>query len=204
MTVRFLQKSVIIPLMDSQTKPKKIKIFIGLPVTDDVANDLCQRAQENNQKIVKKYRWVKERNAHITLFFLGYIEKDLLASVLKMTKKSADVIRPFTFKINEIVQFPNPYSQIIAASIKLGEMLEDLYNILKENIVSLGFKSEYSSYRPHITLARARGKGAPHIHPILVNDVELSANEIIVYESHQGDDGSNYIPIERYPLLTKD
>jgi RNA 2',3'-cyclic 3'-phosphodiesterase len=80
---------------------------------------------------------------------------------------------------------------------------------LQENVVSAtshcGFKAEDRPYRPHITLARNRGRedGVRGLKPRVGASPEFAgfvAHEFLLYESFLSSQGSRYEVRARFPL----
>lgn len=103
--------------------------------------------------------WVPPERLHFTLKFLGECDEgaaDLLARGMHVV---AARHAEFTIDLNEIGAFPNfRRPRVVWAGISSNARLELLQHDVEAYCAELGYEIEGRPFRPHVTLARVRGK----------------------------------------------
>ncbi|MFH1519887.1 MAG: RNA 2',3'-cyclic phosphodiesterase [Candidatus Omnitrophota bacterium] len=128
-----------------------------------IAVDLPGYLKDKITRLVKDFaecgltfRWVKTKNLHLSLKFLGDIETSQIDEIKQVITKIAGSFKTFTIGFDNFGFFPNqrkPRIFFIDAS-KRG-LLEDIARKLEEELEILGFKKE-GRFKSHITLARIK------------------------------------------------
>lgn len=100
-------------------------------------------------------RWVHQDDYHITLAFLGSVEKQKLNIVVDSMGDAIKNVNAFSLQIEGINIFGNKKSpRIFWAALKYEERLHQLQAIVAKQCIEAGFSLEERSFNPHITLAR--------------------------------------------------
>lgn len=148
-------------------------------------------------------RWQEDPQLHLTLRFIGEVERPLAEDV-------AIALRNVRFPAIEVAldgvgQFdtrgrPNA----LWAGVRPHDALTQLHQKVDQALVRAGLPPERRAYLPHITLARLNA-GAGTTDRFLADHAGLSSpiftlDHILLYESHLGREGASYEPIERYAL----
>jgi len=154
-------------------------------------------------------RWTKDKNLHITLVFIGYVDDEQMLDICQLTRQVARKSPCFEIILSQI-RFgpPNRPARMIWAIGEKNSVLSQLKNNLEEKLFNSG-NSGYDqkqaySYRPHITLARIRQdqwRGLPEI-PKIDKDISLTfpVDSIEVMQSHLSRSGADYAVLESVEL----
>ena len=105
-------------------------------------------------------RWIDPANLHITMKFFGEVSNEQVESIEAAMSQVASQTTVFSIILGGFGAFPSIRSPSliwlgIGASPKLRCLKQDLERALAE----CGFESEMRRFHPHITLARAKGRG---------------------------------------------
>ena len=130
----------------------KRKIFISINLPDRTKKRLV-RATEMWQDFPVK--WVKEKNLHITLFFLGFVDDDSTLDMCQKVTKLAQTADIFDVEFEAIKFGPTQeYPRMIWVAGKVSENLRDLVEKIEKELGI--FSSSKKEFRPHITLGKIR------------------------------------------------
>jgi RNA 2',3'-cyclic 3'-phosphodiesterase len=148
-------------------------------------------------------RWQDDAQLHITLRFIGEVERpqaeDVALALSALRFPALDVA------LAGVGQFdtrgrPNA----LWAGLRPHEALAQLHRKIDQALVRIGLAPEGRAYLPHITLARLNA-GAGTTDRFLAEHAGLSSplftiSQFLLYESHLGHGGARYEAVARYPL----
>ncbi len=103
-------------------------------------------------------KWVDPQSFHITLKFLGGVEKERLADVWQSVEAALDGTAAFTMRFRGVGAFPNPgrprviWAGIVEGAAELREMAARVEAACETH----GFERERRPFRAHVTLGRVR------------------------------------------------
>ena len=150
-------------------------------------------------------RWSAEESWHVTLQFLGAADDAQAACVMEqLGTVRADVV---PVRIAGLDFFER--AGVFHARVELTAELLALQQKVTAATRGCGFVAEARAYSPHITLARAKGRGnAKALGPLKAAverarvrfAAEFVADEFRLYESVPGPEGSRYEVRARYGL----
>ena len=103
-------------------------------------------------------RWVRPKSMHLTLRFLGEIEKDRVHSIQEVLDEVAVRFSSFALEITGFGCFPNikrPRIVWVGFEPAGGDLLR-LQSDLANRLAKIGFEAERRDYHPHLTLGRVR------------------------------------------------
>lgn len=178
------------------------RIFIAINFPENIQKELFDYQLKWPELPVK---WVKSRNLHITLEFLGSLSGEELLEICQITKEVASRQEPFNINLTKICYGPpkKPPRMIWAEGNKSKEL-----SLLKDDLTKalmgsqLNFSSESRAFSPHVTLGRIKVWQWRAIDPedrLEVNeDVSLGfkVNSIEVMESVLKRGGAEYMVLE--------
>ena len=126
------------------------------------ALELSEEARQTVQETAKEWRelgvfakWYDLVDYHITLKFLGDVDKAEQIHLQEAAEPIAAVTPPFLITPQPLGAFPNmDHPSVLWAGVAINPELDILRMRLDRATSGLGFRADHRSYRPHITLAR--------------------------------------------------
>jgi 2'-5' RNA ligase len=176
-----------------------MKVFVGVDLSVEARAALV--ASLSGVEIPGKPALPK--NWHITLRYIGAMD-DLSLDRLLAGLDEADLGERFTLRASGLGAFPKA-ARATVLWVGLGrgsDRLEVLSETVQDVVDGIGLGREDRPFVGHVTLARIR---PPVDVRRLVSSVEVApvvipVDEITVFESIQVAGGTEYRPIERFPL----
>ena len=104
-------------------------------------------------------KWVGEENLHVTLKFLGQVDRHAVAGILKGLEAATRESSPFRMECRGLVFFPKPVKpRVVAAGVDEdgARALAELASRVEDSLVPLGYKKDERGFRGHVTLGRVR------------------------------------------------
>ena len=121
-----------------------MRLFIAIPISEDIRSKISELQKELKSKVSgEKIRWINPQSIHLTLKFLGEVDKEKVEQILKLMGESVENISQFKVKIANGGVFPNnrrPRVLWIGCDDPYGYMSEIKKN-LDEKLKVLGFIS---------------------------------------------------------------
>lgn len=178
------------------------KVFIGVNIPAKVAQRLTTKVMPWQHLPL---RWVKERNYHITLDFLGHIDDDAVVEVCERVRAVCETIAPFDVLLETIRLVPQPglQAKMLWFSGEPGDELLALRQAIGEALDIPSGKNK--SFSPHILLGRIREKQwhALDMQPVLEEKfgVLIPIETVTVFESvFESGQGLSYQTLGAYDL----
>ena len=134
-----------------------LRLFVAIPIPDPVARflqDIRRRLETPELKI----RWVPVQNIHLTLQFLGDVEKAALEAVADQMDLVAGAAAPFSIQAKGVGGFPNR-RRLRVLWVGLdgdAQLLTVVQGLLASRLEEIGFARERRRFHPHLTIGRAR------------------------------------------------
>jgi RNA 2',3'-cyclic 3'-phosphodiesterase len=204
----------------------KHRTFIAVPASPEIRR-AALRLIETLRPAAGEVKWIAPENLHWTLQFLGDVDELHIPEVCTAVSKAADEIEPFALAARGAGAFPapdRPRTLWLGAGDGAREMVA-LQKAIQRRLAKRGYRGEQRRYVPHLTVGRAGRNSSPKSHavrgspdPALADDrrspslsTELAklsdyeagttfVDEVTVYASRLGRDGSTYEPLGRLPL----
>ncbi|WP_106496857.1 RNA 2',3'-cyclic phosphodiesterase [Lentibacillus sp. Marseille-P4043] len=127
--------------------------FIGIPITSQLENTFSSWQQDLRSQLPYK-QWPNKHDLHITLTFLGSVERVTIQSIQKALR-NIESLPQFVLEVGDIGTFGNPKGpRILWAGVRKNKSLTLLHEKVESSMEEFGFKPEQRAYRPHITLAK--------------------------------------------------
>lgn len=147
-------------------------------------------------------RWVRTDALHVTLRFLGDVERAQLGPLVAAVAGQAAAIAPFELALGALAAFPSPRSpRVVALEVEPHEELERAAAAVERGVVAAGFAPEERPFRGHLTLGRTRGRRPPRLDDVAVpGHAPMPVREVVLFSSDLLPDGARYTPLERVPL----
>ncbi len=138
---------------------EKLRAFIAISLPESVLQAIGS-AQETLKRSDLKIRWVRKEGIHLTLKFLGDIERSDLEKIFGAMERTARAFSPFWVRGEGVGVFPNFKRPRVAWVGVSGdvEVLLALQRDLESQLSGLGFPKEKRPFGGHLTLGRVKGR----------------------------------------------
>ncbi len=141
-----------------------LRAFIAIELDEPTLEALAVVQQRLRQQPgAQAVRWVAPGNIHLTLKFLGEIDRALAPKVGALIRACVSGEHPFTLSVAGLGAFPNlqrpnvvwaGLAGAVAAAIRIAQRLED-------GCAALGIAREERPFSPHLTLGRVQRDATP-------------------------------------------
>jgi 2'-5' RNA ligase len=179
-----------------------MRLFVGIAL-DTSVTDALKRMTAALRQAEDGLRWSSPEAWHITLQFLGATEQDCYECLLARLR---EIHRP---PLVLHLGVPDVFER--AGVFHIGVLPSQELTALERHVVAAtalcGIAPEDRPYRPHITLARSKGRDGRHgLHALAARKhspyrlPSFTADEFLLYQSIPTRDGSRYEIRERFPL----
>lgn len=177
-----------------------MRLFVGLALPDHVRTALSYI-----QGGVPDARWVKSENMHVTLRFLGEVDRHQAADL--DTEFSHLQAPGFDLSYRGTGSFGSKGRvRDLWAGLASSDALHHLQAKVESATVRCGLLPERRKFKPHTTLARFRDAPERHVSPFLEQHAGFVTRPFEVYafvlfQSHLGREGAHYEQVAEYPLF---
>ncbi len=131
-----------------------MRVFIGIKLNKNCIESI-KRELKSFKKIGSPIKWTKDENIHLTLKFLGEINKNKLEELISKIEERINDIIKFKMIIKGFGAFnKNGILTIFWAGVEKSKELYKLYNLIEDSCNSIGIEREIREFVPHITLGR--------------------------------------------------
>jgi len=179
----------------------RVRAFFGLPLPEEHRLALAGFLA-TCQQLAPEFRWTPAENLHLTLRFLGQVERSLADGIADRVAAAGP--RAFELALGGTGAFKRGrLSRVVWLGLSTGDReIAVLASLVEGETVSAGMEAEGRPYHPHLTLARARGREGAAL-PQLPTPPALEpwrARELVLYRSRPGRGGSVYEPLRTISL----
>lgn len=175
-----------------------MRLFVGLDVPPDLAVELARAVPEPFPGL----RPVPPEDIHLTLHFLGAIDRSAVERVLADVRAEA-----FAIDVSGLGMFRfRDGRRILWAGIVDSAPLTALHRAAGDALAGIGYRPESRPYRPHLTLARVDRRGrrrrldgfdpASAARPL----GRFEVNEFVLYDSASNGTLQGYTRLRRFAL----
>jgi 2'-5' RNA ligase len=195
------------------------RLFLAVPLSPQVQG-LVAKEIASLEAEGWPVRWVQPETAHLTLHFLGEMERERAELVRLAVPAVVATHKPFALRTAALGVFPGFRRPRV---LWLGlhgpaHRLETLQSDVGRALQELGFSGTDEPYHPHITLGRVRNddgdavrlrdlpdavKGrfvAPSGAAVAPPSEPIPVREVLLMRSHLGREGARHEPIASFPL----
>lgn len=188
---------------------EKIRAFLALDLPDEVIRfleDISSRLKNSMADI----KWVSPQSMHLTIKFLGDVEKSSIRDIERMVRPIFSVQAQFALDISGIGVFPNlrqPRILWIGMSDPSGQ-LNKMVAVVEEALDALGFERESRTFTPHLTLGRVRSQKGKDKLLALMDSLRFSPSmrfmteRAILFESNLERSGARYNALSVFDFIT--
>ncbi|MFO7827344.1 MAG: RNA 2',3'-cyclic phosphodiesterase [Bacteroidales bacterium] len=183
---------------------KRTFIAIKIPVSKQTAEFIQDiKSELRNDKI----NWVEIFQMHITLYFLGDTEDEMIEKISYHLGELLKNQTPFKLNCKGLGLFKNLSNpRVLWLGIEESVQLQNLKTRIDGLMKNLGFEIEKRAFKPHLTLGRIKYiKDKEKLKNLLerYNDFEFQEfkiDKLIFYESRLTSDGPIYKAIKEILL----
>lgn len=179
-----------------------MRLFVAIPVPEETRRELASAVGRMRLRPrAEELRWSPPESWHVTLQFLGNAVAEEYACLLERLRE----VRPAAVKIMPESLGAFERVGILYAGVTATPGLLELQKRVTAATAPCGFAREDRPYRPHITLARRRGRGRRYGISSAAESREgtpftaFTADEFALYESFLGG-AARYQIHQRFPL----
>lgn len=178
-----------------------MRLFVGLPLPEDIRAVLGSMCNG-----LDGARWVKPESMHLTLRFVGEVggaDAADLDMALNDVRASA-----FEMQCRDLGHFGKAGKvRALWAGVPENAGLNQLQDKVERAVAGAGYGSEGRKFKPHVTLARFRGRVPRGLGDYLnargaFSSALFSVSSFTLFESRMGHGGSHYVPLNDYPLYS--
>lgn len=136
---------------------EKIRTFVAINLPGDL-KVVIGRFIDSLRGEVRGVKWVKDANLHLTLKFLGDVDRQLLPEVTAALDGAMAGLRAVSVSLQGAGVFPpRGRPRVVWLDMAAGaEGLALLQRRCEEALASLGFPQEDRPFTPHLTVGRAK------------------------------------------------
>lgn len=182
-----------------------MRLFTAIDLSKEALAHVSE-IQSQLKHLVSCRRWQKVDNVHLTLHFLGEVEKHRLPALREriesvISKQSTS----FVLSLQGWGAFPNESRPRVIWLGVGGELapLINIQNTLSPQLKEFGYAEADKGYSPHITLARQPEQPIDWQNirfQIPISAKEWKVESVNLYQSHMLPGGVKYEVLEKYPF----
>ena len=174
------------------------RLFVAIRPPDPIL-DLLVDAMDDSPEL----RWVPDDNIHLTLRFIGEVERPLandIAAALAAVRSPR-----FRLRLKGVGQFDRRKGGALWAGVEPKDEVAALAATVERACQAAGIEPEHRAFRPHVTIARYGREERAAAHDFLerrraLASPEFTVERFILFESRLSRHGAHYEQIASYPL----
>ncbi|WP_053057617.1 RNA 2',3'-cyclic phosphodiesterase [Rubrobacter aplysinae] len=182
------------------------RLFVAVVPPPDIQREALRQARSLSWS--GAVRWLPPENVHLTLKFLGEVPETPDSKLPELHETITALCSghgAFDLSLRGAGAFPSVRRACVLwvgaseGSGPLGALARDL----EDGLEKLGFGRETRPFRPHATVARAKGGGARLEDPAAADTVgplDFRAGSIELMRSRLSQEGAAYSNVASYPL----
>jgi RNA 2',3'-cyclic 3'-phosphodiesterase len=138
-------------------EPQRLRLFVAVSIPSEVL-DAVETVVDPIRERVSSARWAPVSNQHLTLKFLGHVDRSLVDEISVLCRTVGGEVPAGEIAIGGFGAFPNSRrARVLWAGVEdPQEVLSSLARGLDDALEPLGFEREQRAFTPHLTLARLR------------------------------------------------
>ena len=184
-----------------------IRAFIAIKLPENIIASIG-KIQEDLRSDGFKVKWVRPENIHLTLKFLGNINRADTEKIGSKISESVKTSAPLSLNAKGIGVFPNiKRPRVIWTGVaEQRNQLAGLQRRLDGHLESIGFAKEKRPFKGHLTIARIKQRiDSNRLMHAMKKYAEFESetfiiNEIVLFKSELNPTGAVYTPLMSAPL----
>ena len=174
------------------------RLFVAIRPPEDVRDRLIDAMDDSPE-----LRWVGDDNLHLTLRFIGEVERPLADDIAVALSRIRS--ERFELRIAGVGIFERRNGGALWAGVEPKAPVAALAARVERACVAAGLEPERRAFHPHVTLARWSRREASAAQAFLERNRALApdafaVDRFILYESRLSRHGAHYEEIADYPL----
>ncbi len=169
------------------------RLFFALWPDDETRQALAGLSQSI---AAKGFKWVQLHNLHVTLVFLGQVDKDVESLIKESVAGIA--VPPFELTFDSLSYWSRPRILCLTCRQPAPEAVAMLAIALDTAAANCGLQTDTRPYTPHITLARH----ARYLPDVKFEPIIWRADSFCLVKSCSEPEGVCYKVIQQWPLIT--
>ena len=141
----------------------RLRLFVAVELPAHIQDALGATIERLRSQLGGAFRWVSPAAIHLTLKFLGDVDPERVPALTTALESAAVAVEPFELRLEGSGLFPNQRSPSVVWAGIGGDVvaLEALREAVELAMTGAGEAAETRTFRPHLTLARVRGRLKP-------------------------------------------
>jgi RNA 2',3'-cyclic 3'-phosphodiesterase len=183
-----------------------VRSFVAVPLSEEIRTRIFAAVQEL-ARALPDVRWSrKPENLHVTLKFLGQVEEERLTTFGTALGEALGTLPSFRVELRRMGAFPSArHASVLWAWVDdVEKRLGPLVEVVEATSERLGFPRERRELTAHVTVGRSKRGGVDArraLDAFVHRDFgATTVEEIHVYESRLGGEGSTYVLRSRAAL----
>jgi RNA 2',3'-cyclic 3'-phosphodiesterase len=170
-----------------------MRLFAGFEL-DQATRDGCMRVQDRLRVANFDARYEPAEKLHVTLAFLGRVDREQLGEVEAILDQVAGDQRSFDLTLDKMGAFPHERRPrvIWIGSRAQGTPFRTLATALRERYAAMGFSFE-DDVVAHVTIARVKGGSARPLPLLDVATMQLRVVRLALFESLPDKQTTRYV-----------
>ena len=193
--------------MSESVQPDTLRTFIAVE-PDARIRQWHQGVRDQLSASHRGVRWVRPESFHLTLSFLGDVERERVPVVSSCMAETLRDEPAFSVRLGQPGVFGRSRApRVFWIALESGETLnrlKELQSRLVKNLDASGFPTEKRSWKPHLTLGRnPRSKSAPDWEKVAdpsEENLELNVDHWTLFSSELSSEGPRYEVLARSEL----
>lgn len=190
------------------SEDESLRVFCAVELPEEVRDAAAEHAARLRRDFPEaRASWARAASLHVTLKFLGEVERARVATLARAADAAVEGFAPFVLSVEEAGTFPpRGAARVLWLGVRdeSGELAR-LQRRLEAECEAAGFPAESRAFKPHLTLARLRApKDALPISEAqrrqTFGPYDFKVSELVVMRSELGPGGSRYTPLSRHAL----
>ncbi|MEW6211594.1 MAG: RNA 2',3'-cyclic phosphodiesterase [Acidobacteriota bacterium] len=185
---------------------ERVRTFICIEIPASIRRRI-EELQRALRSADAQASWVRVANIHLTLKFLGDVERSRIERVIRAVEGAALEIDPFEIEVGGAGSFPSlKRPRVLWVGLtRVADELKRLHREIENRLAGSGFARDEKKFSPHLTIARLRSeRNAARVAERLIEtgfpSESFTAREVIVMRSELSAGGSIYTPLAAIKL----
>ncbi len=180
-----------------------LRAFLAVPIPAEAGRVAGATIEQLRRETPSGVRWADEAQLHLTLKFLGDLERSELERLAHSAGAALRREARFAVELGALGAFPSArQARVVWMGVEQGRAeLARLARKLDRAAARLGVPRERRPYRAHLTLGRVREPRPIAVERIAAPErVSFPVEEVVLYESRLASGGATHLPLARLPL----